>query len=187
MITVTAGKTRKQVSSTVCERLPAGGHLGANPGSSASPSIPSYGVGDLFQIGTWSLSWPERHHHLPLTRQPLLPHPPLPSWSHPPQTGETAAPQTDASGVWGTVHGPGCSSWSADWSSRYPSSRESKEKRFGQRPRGRRTRSSELTMKRTAWSIKWDTLNESTGQEKSEPCKLFLAVIRLHVYYCWLF
>lgn len=149
LITAIAVKTRKQVNPTVCQQKPAAGHLGANPWSSASPSIPSFDVGDLFQIGTWSLSWPERHHHLPLTPQHLLPQLPLLSWSPPPQTGETAAPQIDASGIWETARGPGCSSWSADWSSHCLCSGERVEKSFGWRPRRWRTRSSELMIKWT--------------------------------------
>lgn len=151
-------KTRKQVNPTAHPHIPAAGHLRASPWSSVSPSIPSYDVGDLFQIGTWSLSWPERHHHRPLTRQPLLPHLPLLSWNHPPPTGETAAPQTDASDVWGMAHDPGCSSWNADWSTRCPSSKERGEKCCGRPPRRQRIRSSELMMKRTdtAWcDLSW--------------------------------
>lgn len=160
---VIAVKTRIQVNPTLCQQKPAAGHPGANPWSSASLLTPSYGVGDLFQIGTWSLSWPKRHRRLPLTRQLLLPHLPLLSWSHPPQTVETAAPQIGASGVWETVRGPGCSSWSADWSSRCLSSREHGEKSFGRRPRRCRTRSSELMMKWTDTRLMW---SELTGRQE---------------------
>lgn len=165
-ITSIAVKTRKEVNPTVCQQKPAARHPGADPWSSASPSIPSCGVGDLFQIGTWSLSWPKRDHHLPLTHHPFLPHLPLLSWSPPPQTGETAAPQIDASGVWGTARGPSCSSWSVDWSSHCPSSRERVEKSFGWRPRRCQTRSSELMIRRsdTAWC-------ELSGQADRSRCK----------------
>lgn len=95
---------------SVSQQIPAAEHLGASPWSSLSPSIPSYGAGELFRTGTWSLSWTERRDPLPLIHQPLLPHLPLLNWSPPPQTGEIAAPQIAASAVWGTARGPHCSS-----------------------------------------------------------------------------
>lgn len=117
-------------------RLPAAACQGSSPWSSSFPPTPSSGVWALAETGTWSLSWPARPHRPPSARRrrrhrhlPRLPRPR--SWSHLPRTAASVAHRTDASDAWETAPCPGCSSWSAGWSSHCQCSKVHAEKCCG--------------------------------------------------------